>query len=86
MKIFNLTLVSLGLLLVGCANKQPREPQSSKIHVVEKYITVGCPIPEYTCEFKDDVVDKLIDCISKQKVIIDNCRTVGEEVNKDNEE
>lgn len=86
MKISNLILVSLGLLLVGCANKQPREPQSSKIHVVEKSVVVGCPIPEYTCEFKDNVVDKLIDCISKQKVIIDNCRAVGEEMNKENEE
>lgn len=86
MKTFNLILVvCLVILLAGCFSKQPREPQSSKIHVVEKKVMVGCPIPEYTCDFKGDTVNKLIECISKQKEIINNCRSFNKELeNKNN--
>lgn len=98
MKNFNilLTLV-MSFLLFGCMTKSQHEKimdgeiarriESERLSIIEKSIVVGCPIPDYRCEFIGEnynPIKKLIECIALQKQIIDNCRVHAKSLEKNN--
>lgn len=88
MKIYNyikffilkvLLFISCIGLLSGCYknNCYQLKPTSKRIHMVDKNVYITCPIPDYTCDFSGNnhiPMKKLIECIKKQKEIIDLCR------------
>lgn len=88
MKIYNdvkfyilqiILFISCVGLLLGCYknNCDQLKLTSKRIHTIDKNVYITCPIPEYTCDFTGNNYNptkKLIECIKKQKEIIDLCR------------
>lgn len=97
MKTFNIVLtLVISFFLFGCMTKSQHEKimqgeiarkiESERLNIIEKNIVVGCPIPEYKCEFRGNnymPTRKLIECIALQKEIINNCRVHAESLEKE---
>lgn len=71
MKLIISNLIILGIFLTGCVKKETCVPV---VTIKEIKVPVYPDIPDIDCEFNGDglePVDKLIDCISYQKHILD---------------
>lgn len=101
MKIFNIVvvLITVCFVLFGCSNKTKQEKirdgeivrniNSNTINIVEQAVIVGCPIPDYNCEFRGNNYEptrQLLLCISLQKEIINNCRAYNKELEESKKE
>ncbi len=78
-------LFTIGLLVfTGCATKQEVVTCEPEIRYLTEYkvqkvnVPVKCKIPEYDCNFNGnssgDIVAGMLQCIKKQKEIIELCR------------